>query len=78
MAQPIDMLRAFASDAQAPDDQLAPYLAKVRARAYTVTDDDVERLKRAGFTEDEIFEATVSVAIGEGLRRLDAAARVIE
>ena len=72
------MLRALASDAQAPDDQLAPYLAKVRARAYTVTDDDVERLKRAGFTEDEIFEATVSVAIGEGLRRLDAAARVIE
>ena len=58
MAQPIDMLRALASDAQAPDDQLAPYLAKVRARAYTVTDDDVERLKRAGFTEDEIFEAT--------------------
>ena len=78
MAQPIEMLRALASDAQAPDDQLAPYLAKVRARAYTVTDDDVERLKRAGFTEDEIFEATVSVAIGEGLRRLDAAARVIE
>jgi alkylhydroperoxidase family enzyme len=78
VAQPIDMLRALASDAQAPDDQLAPYLAKVRARAYTVTDDDVERLKRAGFTEDEIFEATVSVAIGEGLRRLDAAARVIE
>ncbi len=78
MAQPIDMLRALASDAQAPDDQLAPYLAKVRARAYTVTDDDVERLKRAGFTEDEIFEETVSVAIGEGLRRLDAAARVIE
>ena len=78
MAQPIDMLRALASDAQAPDDQLAPYLAKVRARAYTVTDDDVERLKRAGFTEDEIFEATVSVAIGEGLRRLDAAVRVIE
>ena len=77
MAQPIDMLRALASDAQAPDDQLAPYLAKVRARAYTVTDDDVERLKRAGFTEDEIFEATVAIAAAEGLRRLDAAAQVI-
>ena len=77
MAQPIDMLRALASDAQAPDDQLAPYLAKVRARAYTVTDDDVGALTRAGLTEDEIFEATVSVAITEGLRRLDAARRVI-
>ena len=77
MAQPIDMLRALASDAQAPDDRLAPYLAKVRARAYTVTDDDVAALTRAGLTEDEIFEATVSVAITEGLRRLDAARRVI-
>ena len=77
MAEPIEDLRALASAAQTPT-ALAPYLAKVRARAYTVTDDDVEGLKRAGFTEDEIFEATVSVAIGEGLRRLDAAARVIE
>jgi alkylhydroperoxidase family enzyme len=67
----------LASNAQAPDERLAPYLAKVRARAYTVTDDDVEELTRAGLREDEIFEATVSVAIGEGLRRLDAAARVI-
>lgn len=77
MAQPIEELRALASNAQAPDERLAPYLAKVRARAYTVTDDDVEELTRAGLSEDEIFEATVSAAIGEGLRRLDAAARVI-
>lgn len=77
MAQPIEELRTLASNAQAPDERLAPYLAKVRARAYTVTDDDVEELTRAGLSEDEIFEATVSVAIAEGLRRLDAAARVI-
>jgi hypothetical protein len=37
----------------------------------------VEALKQAGLTEDEIFEATVAVAIGEGLRRLDAARAVI-
>jgi alkylhydroperoxidase family enzyme len=77
VAQPIEELRMLASNAQAPDERLAPYLAKVRARAYTVTDDDVKELTRAGLREDEIFEATVSVAIGEGLRRLDAAARVI-
>jgi hypothetical protein len=28
-------------------------------------------------SEDEIFEATVSVACAEGLRRLDAASQVI-
>lgn len=75
MAEPIDELRARASTA--PDERLAPYLAKVRERASTVTDEDVEELKRAGLSEDEIFEATTAVAIEEGLRRLDAAERVI-
>ena len=56
---------------------MAAYLAKVRDRAYSVTDADVEALKAAGFTEDEIFEQTVAVAIGQGLRRLDAASAVI-
>ena len=77
MAEPIDELRALASTARAPGERLAPYLAKVRTRAFTVTDGDVEELKQAGLSEDEIFEATVSVAITEGLRRLDAASRVI-
>ena len=54
------------------------YLDKVHARAYTITDGDVEALKSAGLSEDEIFEQTVAVAIGEGLRRLDSAERVIE
>ena len=77
MAEPIDELRALASAAQPPGEALAPYLAKVRNRASTVTDGDVEELRRGGLSEDEIFEATVAVAIEEGLRRLDAAARVI-
>jgi alkylhydroperoxidase family enzyme len=53
------------------------YLAKVRERAYTVVDADVDALKDAGFSEDEIFERTVAVAIGEGLRRLDRAQEAI-
>ncbi len=48
------------------------YLGKVRSRAYTVNDDDIVALEGAGFSEDEIFEHTVAVAVGEGLRRLDA------
>jgi alkylhydroperoxidase family enzyme len=49
----------------------------VRQRAYAVTDAEVEALKAAGLSEDEIFEQTVVAAIDEGLRRLDAAERVI-
>jgi hypothetical protein len=37
----------------------------------------VEELKVGGFSEDEIFEQTVAVAIAEGLRRYDAAMDVI-
>ena len=77
MADPIDELRALATAAPPPAPVLEPYVAKVRAGAYTVTDGDVESLKEAGVSEDEIFEATVTAAISEGLRRLDAALEVI-
>ena len=77
MTEPIEELRRLVTAGSPPAAPLAPYLEKVRSRAYTITDDDVDELKRAGVSEDEIFEATVSVALAEGVRRLDAAARVI-
>jgi len=58
-------------------DAMADYLRKVHERAYTVTDGDVEALKAAGLSEDEIFEQTVAAAISEGLRRLDRADEVL-
>ena len=77
MAGPIDELRRVASSAASPSPAMQPYLEKVRTGAFAVTDEDVVLLKRAGVTEDEIFEATVAVAIREGLRRLDIALEVI-
>jgi alkylhydroperoxidase family enzyme len=44
----------------------------VRRHAYRIGDEDVAALKAAGHTDDEIFEQTVSVAVAEGLRRLEA------
>jgi alkylhydroperoxidase family enzyme len=58
-------------------DPFEAYLEKVRARAYTITDADVQAVKDAGVSEDEIFERTVAVAVEEGRRRLAAAERVI-
>ena len=57
---------------------MSAYLEKVRAHAYRITDADVDELKDAGVSEDEIFEQTLGAAIAEGLRRLDAAEGVIE
>ena len=53
------------------------YLEKVRTRAYAITDADVQAVKDAGVSEDEIFERTVAVAVDEGRRRIAAAERVI-
>ena len=58
-------------------DSFGPYLTKVRERAYTVTDGDVQALKDAGHSEDEIFELTVSAAVAAGLERLDAGMRAL-
>jgi alkylhydroperoxidase family enzyme len=63
-------------DREAPS-ELAPYLDKVRKHAYKVTDDDIRALKDAGYSEDAIFEATVSVAAAAGLERLEAALEVL-
>ncbi len=68
----IERLRAAAPLEDAAPPGLAAYLEKVRRRAYTVTDGEVQALKDAGFTEDAIFEATVAAAVGAGLERLDA------
>ena len=77
MSEHIDELRRIAASVDVAPAGMEAYLAKVRDRAYTVTDADVERLEAAGFSEDEIFEQTVAAAIREGLRRLDAAERAI-
>lgn len=76
MADPIGELRSVVVASAAAPTQMAPYLEKVRDRAYTIVDRDIEALKEAGFSEDAIFEHTVAVAIVEGLRRLDRATEV--
>jgi len=77
VAGSFEELRALESAAPEPPAELLPYLEKVRTGAYAVTDADVEGLTQAGFSEDEIFEATVTVAIAQGLRRFDAAMAAI-
>jgi alkylhydroperoxidase family enzyme len=76
-ADPIAQLRGVVAAGSPAPAVAAAYLAKVRDRAYAVTDRDVEALKEAGLSEDDIFEQTVAVAIAEGLRRLDRADEVI-
>jgi hypothetical protein len=49
---------------------LAGYVDKVAHHAYTVTDEDVGALQRAGTSDDALFEVTVAGALGAALGRL--------
>lgn len=55
----------------------AAYVDKVALHAYKVVDADVEALRQAGYSEDEIFELTVAAALGAALERLDAGLRAL-
>jgi alkylhydroperoxidase family enzyme len=61
-----------------PPSELATLVQKIRERPYTVTDEDVDRL-RAEYDEDQLFELIVAAAVGAAGDRasaaLDAAAR---
>jgi alkylhydroperoxidase family enzyme len=72
-----DIRRAAASGADVPE-ALRTYVDKVSRHAYKVTDEDVAALRAAGYSEDQIFEVTVSCAVGAGLRRLEAGLAAIE
>ena len=67
----ISQLLTATPSREAPHDFDA-YLEKVRRHAYSITDQDVQDLKDAGYAEDEIFEYTVSAAVAAGIERLNA------
>ena len=50
---------------------LVAYVKKVALYAYKTTEEDIEALRRAGYTEDAIFEISLSAALGAGMTRLE-------
>jgi alkylhydroperoxidase family enzyme len=51
--------------------ELTGYVTKVALHAYKTLDEDIEALRNAGYSEDAIFEITLSAAIGAGQARLE-------
>ena len=50
---------------------LGTFAQKVAEHASMVNDEDIQELHRAHYSDDQIFEAAVSAALGAGLYRLD-------
>lgn len=64
-------LRQAISEGAYPSGPLGTYVQKVAQNAFMLNDDDIAELHRAHYTDDQIFEATISAALGAGLFRLD-------
>jgi hypothetical protein len=64
-------VREAASLAAGLPEALDPYVKKVVQHAYQVTDVDIAALRQAGYSDDQMFEVTVSAALGAGLVRLE-------
>ena len=69
-ARAAELWRDATATTAVPED-LAPYVEKVALHAYKVTDEDVAALGGAGYSEDEILEVTLAVALGCGLAALE-------
>jgi len=50
---------------------IAAYVDKVAMHAYKTTDADIDALREAGYSEDAIFEITLSAALGAGIARME-------
>jgi alkylhydroperoxidase family enzyme len=56
---------------------LEVFVQKLTCAASTLTDDDITELHRAHYTDDQIFEAIVSAAVGAGLFRLNGVQKLL-
>jgi uncharacterized peroxidase-related enzyme len=71
-------VRQTISDGRKMSGVLGAYAKKVAEHAYLVTDDDIAELHRAHYSDDQIFEATVSAALGAGILRLECVLRALQ
>lgn len=61
--------RRAAFDNEGLPEPLSTFVDKVAHRARTVTDADIGTLKKAGLSEDQIYEVVVCAAIGRATRQ---------
>ncbi len=53
------------------EEPLAMVLAKVARHAYKVTDEDIQGLLAADYSEDAVFESVISAALGTAIGRYE-------
>lgn len=61
-------LRRAAFDNAGLTEPIRALIEKVAQRSYQVTDKDIAEVRKAGFSEDQVFELVVSAAVGQANR----------
>ncbi len=61
-----------------PPDDIKEYSDKVALWAYKVLDEEVEGLRDADYTDDQIFELTICSALGAGAARFESGLKALE
>ncbi|HEX3247850.1 MAG TPA: hypothetical protein VHS05_00375 [Pyrinomonadaceae bacterium] len=70
-------IRQAISECSYGSSPLGAFAQKVAEHAFVVNDDDIRELHRAHYSDDQIFEAAVSAALGAGLYRLECVFNVL-
>lgn len=70
-------LRRMVAEGRDLPSALTTLVEKISKHAYRVTDEDIAALRDLGYSDDQIFEITISAALGASLKRLDAGFRAL-
>jgi alkylhydroperoxidase family enzyme len=65
------------TDVSIPAD-VQTYIRKVALNAYKVLDREVDAMRAAGYSVDEVFEMTVAAAVSAGVTRMDIALTALQ
>ncbi len=71
-------LRGASREAAEIPADLVNYVEKVALCACETTDEDIQRLKEAGYSEDAIFEITLCASMGAGLAHLERGLAILK
>ena len=66
-----DLPATSTSDVEPLPPSVLSYVEKVTCEAFRITDKDLESLTKLGYSDDAIFEITLSAALGAVLGRLE-------
>jgi len=59
-------------------ENLRSLVGKIADCPWSVSDEDITRLREAGYSEDHIYELVLAAAAGAGMRRFEAGLRAME